>query len=734
MADASPPKPGSLWARIMGLAGGDDAPSAGTLVEASSTDETIATDSAVVSLADPLPSTDPSPTVKLPPIPEFAQNPLAEEPERIAEPSPIACPSEAAVQAAPAALPPCRSCGTPRKPGLPFCDDCGYLFPEDAEAPPAAAPAGNSDQPTSPEPPQSLRLKGRYLLGKLISEKLGVKRYRGLDAGADGTVPVVIVQAANEGEPPIAEAVEVDDDDELVPSFDADVGSLDSVDTTMPIAEFQSLFAWPHPMWEKELLERLELAALPAVLDYFVENDAEYLILEEPQGELLWDAWDDPDGDAATRYGWLKQIAEVLDALHQNGALFECLSPDHLIVGADRHIRFTDLGDLIPLRLPLGAPLRGNLYTPPELIAAPQDVDARASLYSFGATLYSLEYLHHGLEESDFESQYVPKQVTDRFPDVHPLFPRLLNKTFVKDPDARFPTDEARRTDPTGFQELIQTLTVCQRVFDSVRLDIAAWTTTGMVRSGNEDAFAFLHGVDSRQDELYEYALLLLCDGMGGYEAGEVAAALAIAEMKKFFLAQPMFAGLLGKDPPRAPLDVEAAKKLFDAGLRHANKEVFLASRVPGRGKRGMGCTAEAIYIDPRHIVVGHIGDSRVYHLKDGRLTQLTRDQTLVNRLVELGQIRPEDAEDHPRKNELQQAVGGQPDVRPDVYHSRIKRGDWVIVCSDGLSNHIGNQELEKMLTREASNSAEEAARRLLNLVNLRGATDNATIVVVRAT
>src|SRR4029077_10204173 len=137
--------------------------------------------------------------------------------------------------------------------------------------------------------------------------------------------------------------------------------------------------------------------------------------------------------------------------------------------------------------------------------------------------------------------------------------------------------------------------------------------------------------------------------------------------------------------------------------------------------KRGMGCTAEAVYVDSHHVFAGHVGDSRVYHLKEGRLVQLTRTQTLVNRLVELGQIKAEDAENHPRKNELQQAIGGQPDVHPGVYHSHIKRSCWWSSCSAGLSTHISNQELEKMLTREASNPAEEAARRLLNLVNLRG-------------
>src|SRR3954453_20432551 len=131
---------------------------------------------------------------------------------------------------------------------------------------------------------------------------------------------------------------------------------------------------------------------------------------------------------------------------------------------------------------------------------------------------------------------------------------------------------------------------------------------------------AFLHGVDSREDELHEDALCLLCDGMGGYDAGGVAAALAIASMRNFFLEQPMFASLAGREPPTEPVGVEEAKKLFDAALRHANREVTAAARIPGKGKGGMGCTGEAVYIDHRHIIVGHAGDSRVYHLREGRL------------------------------------------------------------------------------------------------------------------
>src|SRR5262249_19692625 len=201
-----------------------------------------------------------------------------------------------------------------------------------------------------------------------------------------------------------------------------------------------------------------------------------------------------------------------------------------------------------------------------------QPARARADLYSFGALICSLEYLHHALEEKDFEHQYSPKLITDRYPDVHPTFFRLINKTFVRDLNTRFPTDEASKVDPTGFTELINTLDVCRRSFDNVRLDIAAWTTTGMVRTGNEDAFASLRGVEARTDDPREYAIVLRAGGMGVYEAGEGPAAMAISEMRKNLLAQPMFAALAGKEPPEGGVDVEAVKQVLQAALKHANK------------------------------------------------------------------------------------------------------------------------------------------------------------------
>jgi protein phosphatase len=578
------------------------------------------------------------------------------------------------------------------------------------------------------------RVRGRYEVGELFSERPGVSRHRGVDHGADGQpVPVIVVRSPlpQAEPPPVADSVE---DGDVLPGF-GEPPPRSGIDTDI----IRGAPEWPSVAWELDVLRLAADPVLPQVLDNFVEDGCEYLIGEVPQGQVLWDAWDNPDATARQRFGWLKQVADTLRHLHQAHAILEALRPETVVVTADGQARLTDLGDLLPLSLPPNPPIRATLYTAPELVVASEDADARADLYHFGAMFYSL-FVGRELAEMDFDRTGVPKPFIPRFPDIHPAVGRLVSKTFCREVGLRFPTEEAAREDRTGFMELVRALDACARGLDTCRLEVAAWTTTGMVRTGNEDAFALLHACESRQDASSEGALLLLADGMGGYEAGEVAAALAIASLRKYLLAQPPFAFLAGQSSfqgegvspaPATQAGVEVYQQVIQAALKDANKQVFTAAR-SGIGRRGMGCTAEVVFVNGRDVVVGHVGDSRTYHLHQGRLVQVTRDQTLVNRLLELGTLTPEEAENHPRRSELQQAIGGHGDVEPALYHGRLLPGDWVLVCSDGLSNHVTADELKEMLQSEAA-SAEMAARRLVNYANVKGATDNATVVAIRA-
>jgi serine/threonine protein phosphatase PrpC len=635
------------------------------------------------------------------------------------------------------AVPPvCPYCQAPRTGQEPYCADCGWIF-----AAPAAAEPTKSDDDARP------RLHDRYEIGARICERGPVVRYHGLDHGAGdgGPVGVIILRSTAAtlatAEPSPAELVENQASGEALPQS----GELPPA---LPQAEAVPLEpVWPSIAWERALLEKLRHPALPRVLDAFAEDGFEYLVEELPVGQLLWDAWDDPAASADHRFAWLKQIAGVLFHFYENNALLEAFPPEMIVMTPDGQPRFTDLSDLLPLPLPPNPPIRATYYTAPELVLANDKVDARAAIYSFGAMLYAL-HLGRELTELDFELHGVPKPFLERFPDAHPLFGRLVSKTFCRNLNDRFPTEDGARADASGFSELVRTLEDCRNTLDAVRLEIAAWTTTGMVRSGNEDAFALLHAALGRENRLEEAALVLLADGMGGYEAGEVAAALAIRALRNNLLKQKPFAAFGGEsllssdheeqqDTPAHtengpfPVDVETCKTLLAAALQDANRQVYSAAR-SGLGSEGMGCTVEVVYVDGRHVVVGHVGDSRTYHLHEGRLIQLTQDQTWVHRMVELGAMTAQEALEHPRRSELQQAIGGRADVEPALYDRRLKPGDWVVVCSDGLTNHTAPDTLKEML--QSAPSAEWAARRLVNSVNLAGATDNATVVVIRAT
>ncbi|HEX3152230.1 MAG TPA: protein phosphatase 2C domain-containing protein [Gemmataceae bacterium] len=601
----------------------------------------------------------------------------------------------------------------------------------------------------------------------LISDRAGVTRFRGHDEGTLGEViPVVVIRQRLPEEPAIPPTIA--SDVSLGSDFEFTLPDIPADQATIQIAAPTGSHGWPGVAWEQALLLRAAHLSLPRLIDSFSEDGYSYLVEEIPTGVALWDAWDRSDVTNRDRFGWLTQIAAALDRLHFAGAIVEGLRPEMIVVSPSGLAILADLTELLPLPLPADVPLRGGFSTAPELLLNPAEVDARSDLFAFGALLYAL-LMGRELSDLDFTLTGTPKHFLERVPDANPFIVRILSRTFVRDPAERFPTADGALVDRTGFHELMAALGSCRRNLDRVKIDVAAWSTVGMVRSGNEDGVTIYHTGNARLDDTDEAALVLLADGMGGMASGEVAAALALHALRQELLASPPFSiGLPVTPLPAPPLDAsedeptptidegttyeiqsaaplsipaftvdpESPERSSDAhaervtvALREANTRVFAASQ-NNQGARGMGCTAEVVLVDGASAVVGHVGDSRVYRMRGGKLVQITRDHTLVGRLVELGQITPAEAEVHPRRSELHQAIGGRPDVYPDVYAVALEPGDWIIVCSDGLSNQVTLDAMQGVL-RDARN-AERAARRLVNLALFEGALDNVTVAVVR--
>jgi PPM family protein phosphatase len=674
---------------------------------------------------------DPQPTTAEPAQTELGVSPAPSPPDAAPDPGPAVAPPPPA---------PCPQCQAARAPEAAYCGDCGYVFSNDAPGP-TAVPDG--------------LIAGRYRLTRLIGERAGTARFRGEDVGtANDPLAVVVIRQPIPPTPPGPTAESLPEPGGSVFDFTL---PLDPDQATEEMPQGTDPAGWPGVAWEQAILLRAAHLSLPRLIDSFTEDGHNYLVEEVPTGTPLWDAWDREGTTYRDRFTWLIQLAEALDRLHVAGAIVEGLRPEMVVVSPSGLAILADLSDLLPLPLRPDIPLRGGFATAPELLLNPEAVDERADLYTFGALTYAL-LMGRELTDLDFTLTGMPKPYTDRNPDANPLLARLMGKTFVRELERRFPTEDGALADPTGFAELVAALEACRRNVDRARLDVAAWSTIGMMRSGNEDAVFVHHVTDGRLDDIDEAALILLADGMGGMESGEVAAGLALQALRQTLLAAPPFTASLPVTPPpndsppgsteseappparvtlrRLPIDPDAPDRAPDVhgervaeALRSANHLVYEAAR-GGQGVRGMGCTAEVILIDGATAVIGHVGDSRVYRMRRGRLSQVTRDQTVVSRMIELGQLTEEEAETHPRRSELQQAIGGRPDVYPEVYSVGLEPGDWLLACTDGLSNQTPPEVIEAIL--RDSRSAEKAARRLINQALLNDANDNVTVALVR--
>ena len=258
------------------------------------------------------------------------------------------------------------------------------------------------------------------------------------------------------------------------------------------------------------------------------------------------------------------------------------------------------------------------------------------------------------------------------------------------------------------------------------RLEVGAATTVGRVRRRNEDSFLVQQVAWSNVDGYQEVVLLVLADGMGGYEAGHQASRLVV-ETAAATLA-PLLTGAPAGQLQAASPTVLAEN--IDYALLEANRVVHRKGKSDAACK-GMGATAVVVLVWAGRALIGHVGDCRVYHQRGDRLTQRTKDQTLVARMVELGTLTPREALVHPARNEVAQAVGKHPDLAPARYDVPLATGDWLIAASDGLHAHLDERALQAELARPTA-SASERARQLAAAADQKGGSDNCTVLCVR--
>lgn len=248
----------------------------------------------------------------------------------------------------------------------------------------------------------------------------------------------------------------------------------------------------------------------------------------------------------------------------------------------------------------------------------------------------------------------------------------------------------------------------------SEKLEIANISDAGKRRPHNEDST--LSDAD--------LGLVILADGMGGYKAGEVASAIAVTAIHasvKSGLKKPQTGG---GDAP------SLQSELIKQAIIHSNSEIYKAALKDDQCQ-GMGTTIIAGLFHDNAVTIGHVGDSRVYRMRNNLFRQITRDHSLIQELIDRGVYTPEEAAENTPRNLVTRALGIDREVQVEVTEDAVLPGDIYLLCSDGLNDMVDDEEIHLTLSKYSANLA-QAAEELVRLANVKGGKDNISVILIR--
>jgi protein phosphatase len=242
----------------------------------------------------------------------------------------------------------------------------------------------------------------------------------------------------------------------------------------------------------------------------------------------------------------------------------------------------------------------------------------------------------------------------------------------------------------------------------------------GRRRENNEDAMLGFSGNLAQDGKNQVFGFFAVADGMGGHRNGELASEFALRAVGNHVMSE-LYNPLFGPNP-KPPQN--SLREILESGLLEAHRQVQ-------RSAPGGGCTITTALIFGTQVVIGHLGDSRAYSVyKDGRIQALTQDHTLVNRLVDMGEITAEEAETHPQKSVLIRALGQGSDLEADIFTSIMPQQGYLLLCTDGLWGVVSDSEMQKIIN--SAPNANLAAELLVEAANKAGGPDNIAAILVQ--
>lgn len=238
----------------------------------------------------------------------------------------------------------------------------------------------------------------------------------------------------------------------------------------------------------------------------------------------------------------------------------------------------------------------------------------------------------------------------------------------------------------------------------------AAYSDIGKKRLANEDSYFV-------SEFTKNIGYIIVADGMGGHRGGAVASKMTVDCIKSCF------------DKNFEWKNEGDIKNLLKNAIELANKTVY-ASAKEDSYLLGMGTTVVLCIVENDNLYIANVGDSRLYHITQDKINQVTKDHSVVQELIDLGEISEKEAENHPNKNLITRAVGTNAEVEIDFYKFKAKSGDMIVICTDGLSNMVGKDEIKSIVTSEID--LKDAVKKLVDRANERGGLDNITVAAVK--
>jgi serine/threonine protein phosphatase PrpC len=458
-----------------------------------------------------------------------------------------------------------------------------------------------------------------------------------------------------------------------------------------------------------------------SLIEEIRDGGARSLVFEEIQGQPIIHL--DQTGEKETRAIGL-QLCEIAEQLHHEGWCHNGFEPYNLIIDRSGGVRLllSDRARRLGSSVEDGPVYPSRGYTAPELFESDAVYDPRMDIYSIGAIM---QFLLTGERiEPGEESLFYPMAT------VVPGFERLLVRTLSEDPLSRHQT--ARQLH-SALSDLSLPLV----------LQSGHFTDVGLVRELNEDSVLALNLIQYYESVQTQIGLYIVSDGMGGEAAGEVASRVTVRSIAEWVTDKLISASLKSTHDEKIAAPTQtgglrlaiadgndmATTEMLKMAVASANREV-LAYAFANPTERGLGATATAAMVVGQVLTVAHVGDSRCYLLSGDRLEQLTEDHSLVQRMINTGNLSRTEARIHPYRNVIYRSIGGDAHIEIDIIRRRLNCGDVILLCSDGLNGMLSDDQIRDILIVNQDPNA--AAKELVVNANAEGGEDNTSVIVVK--